>query len=136
MTDDTYKPRPGGIAERALAFLSLRGRTSARDLADGVECEHGSLHASLNMAVANGLVVREADAGITFYSLPGTDKKPDVTTVANSDRQLQAAPHEASRFECGIFSDGRMVLEIGDSVYTFTKEERARLMRFLSGVSV
>lgn len=129
MSEQPYKPRPGSIGEQAIAYLGTKGRTSARDLADGIECEHGSLHASLNMAVLHGLVFREAEGGVTFYSL---GEKADVTTIA--DRAPVEREKTESRFECGVFSDGRLVLEIGQEVFTFTKAERDRLTGFLTGV--
>lgn len=146
MSDDKtpYKPRPGSIGEQAIAYLAIKGRCSARDLADGIECEHGSLHASLNMAVLHGLVLRDAVDQITYYTLPVMTQQADVPVVGDSAKvdaaqmrqawsEAERGAAESSRFECGVYSDGRMVLEIGDSVYTFTRAERERLMRFLVG---
>lgn len=146
MSDDKtpYKPRPGSIGEQAIAYLAIKGRCSARDLADGIECEHGSLHASLNLAVLHGLVLREAVDQITYYGLPSSKQATDLTVISDSAKvdaaqmskawsEVERETAESSRFECGVYSDGRMVLEIGDSVYTFTRAERERLMRFLVG---
>lgn len=130
-----YKPRPGSIGEKAILHLGVHGRLSARDLADGIECEHGSLHASLNLAVASGVVKREADGGITFYSLSEPVAMSDVTTIEEQKPRtigpVTTDTNGDSRFECGLFSDGRLVLEIGDSVFTFTKAEKDRLLNFL-----
>jgi hypothetical protein len=156
-----YKPRPGSIGDLAIGYLIAGGfvgatRCPARDLADGIDCEHGSLHASMNMAVEHGLVLREPEDGITVYSLPSPDQiaAAEVKQIVDFDREAKAqrlvvneremggawdeamssakAVDQQPRPEFGSFSDGRFVLEIGESVYTFTKPERDRLFAFLS----
>lgn len=145
MSDKPYKPRPGSIGEQAMTHLAANGRCSARDLADGIECEHGSLHASLNLAVLAGVVVRVTEGGITYYSLPDG---ADVTVISDSrpvlvdDEQMRKAwadaqramQKPAARFEVGLFSDGRLVFEFGDDVFTLTPAERKRLVDFIFAI--
>lgn len=65
-------PRPGSVAERSILQLTLHGRMSSQDLADKIDADSGSMHASLSLAVQGGLIVRElGDAhGGPYYSLP------------------------------------------------------------------
>lgn len=168
----TYRPRPGSIAENALNHLTGRGRMKSTDLADAIDADHGALHASMNLAVEHGLVIREVVGGASYYCLPderppnvGEPPAPDplplgmahLTKLPFGARQLQeqAPPQDSGKvtmaearaafrevenrlereltvphFEVGVFSDGRLMLEIGDERFTLSQEEKRKLLDF------
>lgn len=179
MTSTTpYKPRAGSAAEAALRHLQGRGWTTATDLSDGIDVDHGSLHGSMNLAVEHGLVLRELRDGVSSYCLP--DEAPaespapqpvpqtlpiglrtlermpfggkPILRVRAAERQdagdepvtmedARAAFREvenrlrpeipAPHFEVGAFTDGRLMLEIGDERYTLSEAEKLKLFDFL-----
>jgi hypothetical protein len=71
-----------------------------------------------------------------------------VTTLADSgpvfvdDEQMRKAwadaqramQKPAARFEIGLFTDGRLVFEFGDDVFTLTPAERKRLVDFIFAI--
>lgn len=148
-------PRPGSVAERSIQQLALHGRMSSRDLADKIDADSGSMHASLSLAVQGGLIVRElGDAhGGPYYSLPaptapelviplfiegldslaGSMKKPSATEGAGERvyTTREPVPVEPMHFEIGLFSDGRLVLEYGKEQLSLTLAERDKLHAFL-----
>lgn len=207
---DDYKPRPGSIGERSIAYLREHGRTSANDLADGIDCERTSLHASLNMCVEHKLVVRGgSNVGGTWYALPGDEvarppksfsdvmadaapgdpveisesrigdtafkdvevkiappfaaapyhehaepEKPAVSRTADAvvvpifgaqqpvdeppapaDNQVTAtrdADDVSRHFECGLFSDGRFVVEVGERIFLLSRPEMEKLFAWVT----
>lgn len=170
----TYRPRQGSTAENALNHLQGRGRMKSADLADAIEAEHGTMHASMNLAVEHGLVIRENAGGASYYCLPderppnvGGPVAPDplplglahLTKLPFGARQLQEQapppPQDSGKvtmaearaafrevenrlereltlphFEVGVFSDGRLMLEIGDERFTLSQEEKRKLLDF------
>jgi hypothetical protein len=125
----------GSIGEASLRYLGNRGRVASKDLATAIDTDHGSMHASLNLCVTNGLITRHVEDDVTYYWLPVVTKPPAVEAVktVEAPQQVQAAAApEPQRFEIGVFSDGRLVMEYGDEQLTLTRAERVKLLTFLS----
>lgn len=215
---DIYTPRLGSVGERALDYLKRHGRTSLRDLADGIDADVAGMRTNLGLCIRNGLVLVDMFENRTFYSLPKEEeimlngdkadadfKKLDISSakallaslaiddpdelpvdiinelsgaareaiaVVNANgAQIVAEPHVASlteneaapvgetkelrhedgfvdalesnalpsepkkrRFEFGLFSDGRLVIELAGTVATLNRDETERLFRFANSI--
>lgn len=82
----TFIPRAGSVGERALKYLKRHGRKNSNDLADGIDCERGSLYSCMNLCVSNKLVTRtEGEGNKVWYEL---------TKAADETEQLQEQDHE------------------------------------------
>lgn len=188
---NAYQPRAGSIGEKSIAYLKAHGVTQMRDLADAIDADVGAMPASLNLCIANGLIVRETVGGYDLLRLPQPEAEPAVDDIqvemltaaiaaaaepaanesvaeilraefANGEGSLarlfdvQEEPSEASadfsireslqrngslapaaekrHFEFGLFSDGRFVIELADTVATLTRDETDRLYQFFRKV--
>jgi len=73
-----YNPRPGSIADRAMAHLKAHGLTANVPLADAIDADSGAISASLSTAVRFGAVRRETINGVLCWSLgDGAPPAPD-----------------------------------------------------------
>ncbi|HRO59439.1 MAG TPA: hypothetical protein PK177_09785 [Burkholderiaceae bacterium] len=126
----TYTPRPGSIAERAIAALSESGRMTRRELADAVGCASGHLAPNIEAALKHGAIVKVtvADGGPVFFRLPMSDRDSDRDEAApGPDAEPESEALVAGRFVALLDPAGEMELFGGRPVVTGTGVTGVRL---------
>jgi len=71
-----YIPRPGSVAEKALAYLQEEGTSSSRVLADALGQPVSAMWNLLEYAVRNGAIERNMKGGLLYWSVGDYLPKP------------------------------------------------------------
>lgn len=92
----TYTPRVGSVADRAMAHLKLHGLTATRPLADAIEAEHDHIAPSLSTAVKFGAIRRRLISGVLMWSLgDGTPPAPEEAAPEGAAPAVEPTPASA-----------------------------------------
>lgn len=150
-----YKPRQGSIIARALEQLQIHGEMATTPLADAIEADTQSLGQSLDFAIKHGAISVTKRRGLNWYRVgDGTPPKRRDSDedegaeeqapakrkpIVGSDLQehfgasalVEKAIEPSRDFECGLFSDGRFVIEIDGQRIVLQRERAEKLIRFV-----
>ena len=90
----SYEPRPGSLAERAIAILSENpAGLRARDLADALDVRQEQLTTRLAPPLYHGVITKIKDGQSAKYRLSEYDDAPDAD------------------FNCAVWDDGTIYME-------------------------
>jgi hypothetical protein len=126
--------KDGGIADRVYKLLQRRKagtELSSAELAKALGLTQHQVTSNCQSAARAGWLVKTRGivdgVSVSHYSI-GPGPSDDVVTAADDDGDV--APARA--FNCSLWEDGELMLQLGDESVTLSKAEADRLCQYLA----